>query len=276
LAPIIDMHLHLAVRDQIHPWVLEYRRQMLKGDVKAYEDRYSTPHGLEMLLDQCGVDYGVVLAGENPVTTGTVRTEQVVEFCRNSRKLIPFATVNPFLVARPAGEIERYVVELGCRGVKLYPTYQHFYPNDPMIYPIYAKAEALGVPIMLHTGSSVFRGSRLKYGDPIYLDDVAVDFPNLTIIMAHSGRGFWYDRAFFLARLHENVYMEISGLPPQKLLSYFPEFERNADKILYGSDWPGMPHIGRNIRLVRSLPLKQETKEKVLGGNAAKILGLST
>ncbi|MDE3091633.1 MAG: amidohydrolase family protein, partial [Chloroflexota bacterium] len=137
-----------------------------------------------------------------------------------------------------------------------------------------AVAQSLNIPVMVHTGSSVFRGAKLKYGDPLALDDVAVDFPNLTIVMAHSGRGFWYDRAFFLARLHENVYMEIAGLPPQRLLEYFPEFERNADKIIFGSDWPGMPYIGRNIELFRTLPLKESTKEKVLGGNAARILSL--
>ena len=130
------------------------------------------------------------------------------------------------------------------------------------------------MPVMMHTGSSIFRGARLKYGDPLCLDDVCVDFPDLTVIMAHSGRGFWYDRAFFLSRLHRNLYMEISGLPPQRLLEYFPELERNADKIIFGSDWPGMPHVGRNIELIRKLPLREDTIDKILGGNAARILGL--
>jgi predicted TIM-barrel fold metal-dependent hydrolase len=143
-----------------------------------------------------------------------------------------------------------------------------------MLYPLYAVAQELKIPVMVHTGSSVFKGARLKYGDPLALDDVAVDFPELTIVMAHSGRGFWYDRAFFLARLHEHVYMEVAGLPPQRLLEYFPELERNADKIIFGSDWPGMPYIGRNIELIRSLPLKASTKNKILGENAARILKL--
>ena len=85
-----------------------------------------------------------------------------------------------------------------------------------------------------------------------------------------------YGRAYFLARLHANMYMEISGLPPQKLLDYFPELERVADKVIFGSDWPGMPHIGRNIEIIRSLPLKEETVEKILGGNAARILGIDS
>ena len=110
--------------------------------------------------------------------------------------------------------------------------------------------------------------------DPLFMDDVAVDFPDLTLLMVHSGRGFWYDRAYFLAKLHANMYMEIAGLPPQKLLDYFPELERVADKVVFGSDWPGMPHIKRNVEIIRGLPLSEETKEKILGGNAARILGI--
>lgn len=274
MAPVVDIHLHVAVYEEIHPWVLAYRQSMLKEDALTYAQRHSTTQGMESLLDESGVDYGVLLAEISPITTGKAGTERVVGLCQDSKRLIPFATVNPFLTAQPAREIERAVVELGCKGIKLYPPYQHYYPNDPMMYPVYARAEALGVPVMFHTGSSVFRGSKLKYGDPIFFDDIAVDFPDLKIIMAHSGRGFWYDRAFFLSRLHRNLYMDISGLPPQKLLSYFPEFERNADKILYGSDWPGMPYIKRNLDLVRQLPIKEESKHKILGGNAARILGL--
>ena len=274
MGPIIDMHLHPWAYEWFQPWVTDLRDKAIgEGSWKPSED-YATPKGMERLLDASGVDFGVLLAEVCPITTGCVSTEYIAEFCRNSRRLIPFATVNPSMVAHPAREVERFVRELGCRGVKLYPTYQYFYPNDPMMYPVYARAEALGVPVMFHTGSSVFRGARLKYGDPMFLDDVAVDFPDLTIIMAHSGRGFWYDRAFFLSRLHKNLYMEIAGLPPLKLLSYFPEFERNADKILFGTDWPGVPDISRNISQVRELPIKEESKDKILGGNAARILGL--
>jgi predicted TIM-barrel fold metal-dependent hydrolase len=198
----------------------------------------------------------------------------VAELCSQVECLIPFCNLNPFLVADLATELDRYVTEAGFRGLKLYPTYQHFYANDSRLYPLYAKAQELGIPVMIHTGSSVFRGARLKYGDPLYMDDVAVDFPELNLLMVHSGRGFWYDRAYFLAKLHPNVYMEISGLPPQKLLDYFPELERVADKVIFGSDWPGMPYIGRNIEIIRGLPLQEETKDKILGGNAARILGM--
>jgi len=91
--------------------------------------------------------------------------------------------------------------------------------------------------------------------------------------MAHSGRGFWYDQCYFLSRLHRNVYMDITGLPPQKLLTYFPELDRNGDKVIFGSDWPPMPaDIGDNIEIIKSLPLSDRTIEAMLYGNAYKVL----
>ena len=128
---------------------------------------------------------------------------------------------------------------------------------------------------MFHTGSSVFKNARLKYGDPLYFDDVAIDFPELNIVLVHGGRGFWYDKAFFLSRLHKNVYLEVAGLPPQKLPEYFPELEKIADKVIFGSDFPGLPTgFKENIELIRNLPLSTEAKDKILGGNAARLLKL--
>ena len=273
MPPVIDFHVHAGLNHELHPWVIEWARGETE-DPEALISSVMTREGMVRYLRANGVDYAVVLAELSPITTGMVDNEGVAELCQGIECLIPFCNVNPFLVADLARELERYVVDMGFRGLKLYPTYQHFYANDSRLYPLYAKAQELGVPVMIHTGSSIFKGARLKYGDPLFMDDVAVDFPDLTLLMVHSGRGFWYDRAYFLTKLHANVYMEISGLPPQKLLGYFPELERVADKVIFGSDWPGMPHIGRNVEVIRGLPLREETKEKILGGNAARILGL--
>lgn len=271
---IIDFHIHVGLYHDLHPWVIEWMENEIE-DLETFVNEVLTPKGLARYLQENGVDYAVALAELSPITTGVLSNESVAEFCQGTDCLIPFCNINPFLVSDLAGELERYVTERGFRGLKLYPTYHHFFINSNRLYPLYAKAQELGIPVMIHTGSSVFQGARLKYGDPLYFDDVAVDFPNLTLLMVHSGRGFWYERAFFLARLHPNVYMEIAGLPPQRLLDYFPELERVADKVIFGSDFPGMPYIGRNIEIIRGLPLQDETKEKILGGNAAKILGIS-
>jgi len=93
--------------------------------------------------------------------------------------------------------------------------------------------------------------------------------------MAHSGRGFWYEKAFFLSRLHSNIYLEISGLPPKNLLEYFPDLEKNSKKFIYGSDWPGIKSISSNIKAIKKLPLSEGTLKKLFHDNAARILGLS-
>jgi predicted TIM-barrel fold metal-dependent hydrolase len=273
VALVIDFHFHAGLYHDFHPWVLEWMKTEV-DDPEAFVNSVLTPEGIERYLRENGVDYAVALAELSPITTGMLTNEGVAELCRGTDRLIPFCSINPFLVADLAAELERCVTQMGFRGLKLYPTYHHFYANSNRLYPLYAKAQELGIPVMIHTGSSIFKGARLKYGDPLYMDDIAVDFPDLTLLMVHSGRGFWYDRAYFLARLHRNMYMEIAGLPPQKLLDYFPELESAADKVIFGSDWPGMPHIGRNIAIIRGLPLREETKDKILGGNAARILGL--
>lgn len=273
--PIIDFHIHPIYYDiyccTTEHWIRDMQGKSAK-EWPAFIDYYSKPGNYAGFLAESGVDYGVILAELSPITTGICPNEYVVEFCRDYQNLIPFASVNPYMMTGPKNELSRMVRERGMKGLKLYPTYNYFYPNDRMLYPVYAIAEELQIPVMVHTGSSVFKGARIKYGDPLFLDDVAVDFPDLNILLVHSGRGLWYNNAFFMARIHPNVYMEVAGLPPQKLLEYFPELERNADKIVFGSDWPGVTSIKSNIETIRGLPLQESTKEKILGGNAARIL----
>lgn len=272
--PRIDFHVHLGLYTYHKPWVTDWIKQSHPGGYEEYIKRYNDPGEFEELLAAEGVDYACILAELCHVTTGLCSNEQVQKFCKGRKKLIPFCDINPYLHTDLGDELCSKVEVQGFRGVKLYPTYQHYYLNDPRMYPLYQAAQDLGIPVLIHTGSSVFKGSRLKYGDPLHLDDVAVDFPHLNLIMAHSGRGFWYDRAFFLSKLHANVYMEISGLPPAKLLTYFPELARNTDKVIFGSDWPGMVHIKRNMDAISSLSLPAAGVENILGGNAAKLLHL--
>ncbi len=275
--PLIDFHFHVTTAAEYTDWFLDWLGGYGGEETLDHlRQVLSSPEAMLEYLDEQGIDYAVALAETNPLTTGISPNQRVAQFCRASERLIPFANINPFMTADLASELRRCVSDLGFRGLKLYPTYQHFYANDVRLYPLYAEAQRLGVPIMFHTGSSVFRGARLKYGDPLYLDDVVTDFPALTVIMAHSGRGFWYDAAFTLTQLHRHIYMEITGLPPQKLLVYFPKLERNADKIIFGSDWPAVTDIKSNIATIQGLPLKEETKAKILGGNAARLLGLPT
>lgn len=272
---IIDFHVHTAFYETTTKTYRDLIRRSYGDKMEAFLKTYSSPEAFIELMDQAGIDYAVILAELAPITTGIADNEYVAEFCSKSPRLIPFASINPYTISRPDQELERLVKDNGFQGLKLYPTYQLYYPNDAMIYPLYAKAQELNIPVSLHIGSSVFVGSRLKYGDPIYMDDVAVDFPDLNLLMCHSGRPFWYDNAFGIARLHKNVYMEISGLPPHKLLDYFPELETIAHKVIYGSDWPGIPTIKENILAIKDLRLGDDAKEKILGKNAMRLLNVN-
>lgn len=268
---IIDFHIHIGLKEHWHPWVNELFKNVNPQLYENFDD-VMIPDGLEVFLKSQKVDYAVILAENSPITTGIVSNEFVRNFCQEKDMFIPFASIDPKTEEEPAQKLRKLVEDEGFKGLKLYPSYQQYYPNDELVYPLYEEAQSLNIPVLVHTGSSIFRGSRLKYANPLLLDDVAVDFPDLKIVMAHSGRGLWYKEAFFLSRLHKNIYMEISGLPPKNLLSYFPNLEENADKVIFGSDWPGIASIKDNIEAVNALPLQSSTKEKILGKNANTVL----
>ena len=130
---------------------------------------------------------------------------------------------------------------------------------------IYARAEERGLPVLIHTGTSIFPGARCKYGRPMELDDVALDFPDLTIIMAHGGRPLWMDEAFFILRRHKNVYLELSGIPPKKLLTYFPRLAEIVDRVVWGTDWPspGVRDLRENLEQFLELPLSEGLKRRI-------------
>jgi len=269
---VIDFHIHIGLKEHWHDWIHDYQESSKSEFYERYEE-LTDPEKFAKYLKKHSIVKAVILPDMCPITTGVVPNEYVFEFCKGQDVYLPFCTVNPSLVTHPEQELKKYI-QSGAKGIKLYPPYNHFYPNDSRLYPLYALALEYGLPVLLHTGSSVFKGSKLKYADPIHLDDVASDFPDLVLVMAHSGRGLWYNKAFFLSRLHPNLFLEVSGLPPKNLLNYFPDMEKNIDKFIYGSDWPAIRTISSNIMAIQKLPLSEESKRKILYENAAKILGL--
>lgn len=270
----IDFHVHLTDYADYTETALVWFAQRFPT-LDEYRDfcrQYSDSGRFCELLQDNGVDYAVILAEVAPLTTGIATNEAVRRFCDGRPQLIPFCTFNPYQDARMADNLAK-LHEQGFRGVKLYPTYNYFYPNDPIMYPLYAAAQQLELPVLFHTGSSIFANSRIKYGNPIFFDDIAIDFPRLKIVMAHGGRGAWYEEAMLMARLHQNVYVEVSGLPPHKLLEYFPEMDRFSHKFIFGSDWPGVI-IKKNMDAIGSLPISVMSQNRILGENAARLLGI--
>ncbi len=185
-------------------------------------------------LDKIGIDRAVLINYVAPEVIGF--TPAVNEFIANyvkedPKRLIPCGSVHPRHTTNVLADMEQ-IVRLGIKLIKIHPPHQLLYPNDYVngvkeLEIIYRAAEANGIPIMVHTGTSIFPGARNKYGDPMYVDDVAVDFPRLKILLAHGGRPLWMDTAFFLVRRHRNVYLDISGIPPKTLAEVLPTTGRD-------------------------------------------------
>ena len=199
---------------------------------------------------------------------------------RNNDVLIPFGTVDPLTGDRAVRGVRRQV-ELGVKGFKFHPSLQGFEPNDRAYYPLYETLQELGVPALFHTGQTGIgaglpggRGIKLRYSAPMLLDDVAADFPGLTIIMAHPSVP-WQDEAISIATHKANVYIDLSGWSPK----YFPpQLVRAAGgllkrKVLFGSDFP-LIAPDRWLRDFEALDLKPEVRPLILKDNAARVLGL--
>jgi len=192
-------------------------------------------------------------------------------------RLIAFGSVNPRFTTDVAGATAR-VIEAGAKALKVHPPHQLFRANAyqdtlPGLADLYRVAEQARIPVTIHTGTSVFPGARSRFGDPMDVDDVAIDFPGLTILLAHGGRPLWMDAAFFLVRRHPNIHLELSGIPPAKLLEYFPRLEELAGKAIWGTDWPspGIKSMRANVDAFLALPLSDGAKRRILHENAVKI-----
>ena len=212
-----------------------------------------------------------------------IANEEVAASCaEHADVLIPFASVDPWKGAAGVREARRLVEEHGVRGFKFHPSMQGFSPDDRMAYPLYAAIEELGVPALFHTGQTGIGagvpgggGIRLKYSNPMLVDDVAVDFPELRIILAHPSFP-WQDEALAVATHKPYVYIDLSGWSPK----YFPpQLVRYAnsllkDKVLFGSDYPVITP-DRWLADFEKLEIKPDVRPKILKGNAAALLGLA-
>jgi predicted TIM-barrel fold metal-dependent hydrolase len=275
---VVDFHTHLFPPGAMDDAAMApLRARGLLHDLAdlVCGDRTIEPVDLQQYFAEEGVSHSVVLAEVTPLTTGISSNEFVGEYCSGVEGLIPFCAPNPFLDRDLARCAEKLVARYGFRGFKIYPSYLPMAPNDSRLYPLYAFAQEAGLPVMFHTGISAFPGARLKWGSPLLLDDVAVDFPNLPLVLAHGGRDLWFDEAFALARIHDNVYLEVSGLPASRLLTYFPRLPALQGKVIFGTDFPVLPSISSNITAVRELGLPEEFVREMLGGTASRLLGLN-
>ena len=211
-----------------------------------------------------------------------IANEEVAEVAaENSDVLIPFASIDPARGKMGVREARRLIEEYGVRGFKFHPSMQGFYPNDTKVYPLYEAIAAAGLPALFHTGQTGVgaglpggMGVKLKFSNPMYLDDVAADFPTLTIIMAHPSVP-WQDEALSIATHKPNTYIDLSGWSPkyfpQNLVQYTNSLLK--DRVVFGSDYPALTP-DRWLADFEKLAIKPEVRPLVLKENAIKLLKL--
>jgi predicted TIM-barrel fold metal-dependent hydrolase len=276
--PLIDAHVHAArlptLKDSWRDWAARYGSPSL---LELYdEDGTIVPGRFDEYMEGEGVDVAILFCEYSPKSTGIQPVEDLVPILEyNPDRFRLMANLNPHLHYPLVDELRRQI-SLGAVGLKLHPVHGSFSPNDRMLYPAYAFCEAEDFPVVFHCGTSVFPGSTNRYADPALIEDVTRDFPDLTVVLAHGGRGWWYDAAAFITLMRPNVWIEISGLPPQKLPDYYKnyDFERLAQKMIFGTDWPGVPGIGANASSLMNLGLERETIELILHRNAEQVYRL--
>ncbi len=254
---ITDCHIHIQPIEMFKPHALE----LMKNNRRNFDqivEFCKSPKAFLKFLDASGIDRAMLVNYVAPEVIGC-------------------GSLHPRHTTNVLADVEQ-ILRLGLQMIKIHPPHQLLFPNDYLsgakeLEIIYRAAEANGLPVMFHTGTSIFPGARNKYGDPIYIDDVAVDFPKLKILLAHGGRPLWMQTAFFLVRRHPNVYLDISGIPPRTLLKYFPRIEEIAHKTLFGTDWPGpgVPDIKKNLEEFRALPLGEAVQQQILTRTALTI-----
>lgn len=279
----IDVHTHAerSLRDPPDEFATQFE-EAAEHHFKQKMKRPTIPEAAEYFRQRkigC-----IVFTVDSERATGRRRmsNEEVAEYAnQNSDIMIPFASIDPAKGKMGAREARRLIKDYGVKGFKFHPQIQEFYPNDRGAYVIYEAIQEAGLPALFHTGHSGMGsgmrgggGIRLKYGNPMYVDDVAVDFPDMPIILAHPSWP-WQDEALSMAMHKPQVYIDLSGWSPK----YFPpQLVQYANsqlkhKMLFGSDYPWITP-DRWLADFDQAGFRPEAKPLILKENAIKLLKL--
>jgi uncharacterized protein len=275
----IDIHIHVP---EPQGWHGNLEMEDMAGYFKAGEIAQSPD---QMYEKYRSLDiFGVIFSVDSETRSGGryAGNDYVAEVVRKyPDQFIGFASVDPWKGAMAVRELERAVKELGLRGLKLHPTTQAFFPNDTRFYPLWEKCAELGVPLISHTGQTGVGagrpgggGLKLKYAHPLHLDDVAADFPDLIIIMAHPAVP-WQEEQLAVAMHKANVYIDLSGWSPKYFRPVLVQYANSIlqDKVMFGSDYPVL-QPERWLKDFEALEMKEEVRHKILLENARKLLKL--
>jgi predicted TIM-barrel fold metal-dependent hydrolase len=279
---LVDAHVHVARLPTLsadwHAWARAFG-EATPMDELYDADGWPRPAAIDAHFAAQGADHVLLFSEYSPKATGIQPIEDLLPIVEASpERFRPVANINPHLHYPVAAELARQV-DLGAVALKIHPVHGGFEAGDRMLYPAYAWAESRGLPVIVHCGTSTFAGSANAHGAPVLLDPVFRDFPDLTVVLAHGGRGWWYDQAAFLALMRPQVWLEVSGLPPRRLPDYYgTSLRRLAAKMIFGTDWPGVPGVQANARAVEKVLLEAGcTGDEVaaaLGTNAARVFRL--
>lgn len=279
----IDMHVHIECDDHGDtdmPDAFRDAAQQHFGaahdplDVAAVAEHYRSRNMAAVVFT---VDHEAT-TGHPPISNRHL-AEQAAE---HADVLVPFASIDPARGKAAIEEARILVEDYGVKGFKFHPNLQSFFPNDPAAYPLYEQIQDLGVPALFHTGQSGIGagmpgsgGIRLKYSNPLALDDVAVDFPELRIIAAHPSFP-WQDEALAVAARHNHVYIDLSGWSPKYFPASLIQYANTMlqDKVLFGSDFPLLPP-DRWITDFEKLEIKPKVRPKIMKDNAIRLLQLT-
>jgi predicted TIM-barrel fold metal-dependent hydrolase len=279
----LDMHVHLEVDGHGHKAMPQ---DLFDASAAYFRSGERTPSVDRIAEVYRGLDMAAVIFTVDARTAlGHVPNsveDLVAGAARNNDVLIPFGSVDPRTGADAVALARRQAGELGVRGFKFHPSLQGFDPSDPSFYPLWDALQELGLPALFHTGQNGMgaglpggRGIKLRFSNPLLLDDVAADFPGLTVIMAHPSVP-WQDEANSIATHKANVHIDLSGWSPK----YFPEslvrLSNNvlSSKVLFGTDYP-LITPGKWLDAFADLPLKDEVRPGILRDNAVRLLGLA-
>ena len=273
---VVDAHMHVprlsTVPQAWMRWAADFGKDSPWRDVFG-PDGDPVPARLDALLDAEGVDVALLFAEYSPRATGIQPAEDLLPLiAHNPRRFRLVANVNPAVHEDPAAEAARQLT-MGAVAVKLHPVHGAFRPDARALYPVYDLCAERGVPVIVHTGGSIFPGSQPEAGDPGLMRRVVADFPGVTFVLAHGGRGHWYADAAALALAGPDVWIDLAGLPPKRLPDYYAGIDllRLARRWIFGTDWPGVPGVARNVHAITALGLPGDILAGVLSGHAAQV-----
>jgi predicted TIM-barrel fold metal-dependent hydrolase len=277
----IDVHTHawksaLAVGDELTA------SQQAMGNYFRYAPQHQTVPEMAEMYRKLKMAFVVFTVDGEKGASRKITNEEIAELAhKHGDVAIPFASINPHRGAEGVKEARRLIKDYGVKGFKFHPSVQDFMPNDRMAYPLYEAIAEAKLPALFHTGQTGVGagtpgggGIRLKYSNPMLLDDVAADFPDMPIVLAHPSFP-WQEEALSVATHKPQVYIDLSGWSPKYFPPILVQYANTLlkEKILFGSDYPVMAPE-RWVAEFEKLPIKPEVRPLIMKQNAARLLKL--